>query len=150
MTNSQRFRFGSGAAKKIHGDVAPYHRRKPPVLALHRMDIARCSKCRPSASRHRRRLQLAMGAPHLRPLESKDEENPRRHLSAADAGKISAAGSSTSQASFSSLATRARHVIAVETKKKKVLAEAMDHLACHYDGSGKPLGILYIDDTVRN
>src|SRR5262249_15102807 len=88
--------------------------------------------------------------PHLRPLESKDEEKPAGViLSAADAGQSQRGWQlSVAKGKLQFLLAHAApdNTIQVETKEKVFAEGRWNHVLATYDGSGKATGVvLYID-----
>jgi len=88
--------------------------------------------------------------PHLRPLESKDEEKPAGViLSAADAGQNQRGWQlnvAKGKLQFLLAHTAPDNAIEVETKEKVLAEGRWNHVLATYDGSGKAAGvILYID-----
>jgi len=88
--------------------------------------------------------------PHLRPLESKDEEKPSGViLSAADAGQNQRGWQlavTKGKLQFLLAHTAPDNAIQLETKEKVLAEGRWNHVLATYDGSGKAAGvILYID-----
>jgi len=88
--------------------------------------------------------------PHLRPLESKDEEKPAGViLSAADAGQNQRGWQlnvAKGKLQFLLAHTAPDNAIAVETKEKVLIEGRWNHMLATYDGSGKAAGVtLYMD-----
>jgi len=95
-----------------------------------------------------------MVRPHLRPLESKDEEKPTGViLSAADAGQNQRGWQfnvAKGKLQFLLAHTAPDNVIAVETKEKVLAEGRWNHVLATYDGSGKALASSFIlTDIVR-
>src|ERR1051325_592529 len=88
--------------------------------------------------------------PHLRPLESKDEEKPAGViLSAADAGQSQRGWQLTvskGKLQFLLASAAPDNAIHLETKEKVLIEGRWNHVLATYDGSGKAAGVaLYVD-----